>query len=454
MSPAPEPPPESAPSPAGKKLHGLWRVMAQTADPAEPPAPAEAPPLPAEPPPPDEPPRPAPRGLWAVMGEAAPPAAAPTEATAEPAAKPVYEITDWEADGDAVELELTDDEDEDDASPAARPAAVPEPEPVPLAPVVAAAPASPAAARNVGLCLALGAAAVPLAALALLPGIWYGLPAAGCGFGALIAGYAVWTDARQPGSLRLRASLGAGLGLIGLFLGPAVFTPWGNELRDSKSVRSTQRHLRQIGVALGQYQRDRGAFPIGGTVIVDAGGRERGGHGWMTALLPYIGQEALYGRIRLDLPCEAPENRPALSTPVEAFYAAGGSREPVVGLAVTHFAGVGGSLKTKQGATVPAGVFERTQAVSAADVTDGLAQTLAAGEIGNRYPPWGDPENWRTFGKGLNRDPRGFGNAAGDGAMLLFADGGVRFFANATDPELLERLSTRNAADPVTGAGR
>jgi prepilin-type processing-associated H-X9-DG protein len=141
-----------------------------------------------------------------------------------------------------------------------------------------------------------------------------------------------------------------------------------------------------------------------------------------------------------------------MSTPVLVFFAAGGNRARTGGgFAVTHFAGVGGEVSTGRGEKPSAGIFRAGKPLTKEDVTDGLSTTFAAGEIGGQYPAWGDPENLRVPQLGLNKDPRGFGNAARTGAIMLFADGHVKFFPNATDPEVLRRLSTRNAGDLTTG---
>lgn len=170
----------------------------------------------------------------------------------------------------------------------------------------------------------------------------------------------------------------------------------------------------------------------------------------MTRLLPYIDQAAVYSQIQLDLPYDSPANRPAMGMPIETYYAAGGDRRTVAnGFAVAHFSGVGGSIIAASGEELPAGIFDPRRPIRQREILDGLSQTWVVGEIPGGYPPWGDPENWRTVSKGINRDARGFGNAAGTGAMLLFADGSVRFFGNQTDVNLLKKLSTRDARDLV-----
>jgi len=57
------------------------------------------------------------------------------------------------------------------------------------------------------------------------------------------------------------------------------------------------------------------------------------------------------------------------------------------GLATTHFAGVGGLIQTEQG-LLPTGIFNKNSAIRIEDVTDGMSQTLVAGEIARALPAW------------------------------------------------------------------
>jgi hypothetical protein len=139
---------------------------------------------------------------------------------------------------------------------------------------------------------------------------------------------------------------------------------------------------------------------------------------------------------------------PAFEEDVEVFFASGTDRsKDHRGLGVSHFAGVGGDVETEGAAVARAGLFGINSKVRRQDVSDGLSNTLAAGEIADELPPWGDPENWRTIGKGLNRERQGFGNRDRSGACFLMADGSVCFFSSKTSPRVLTALSTRDGGD-------
>lgn len=390
--------------------------------------------------------RPAGKSLWSVMGSPAS-VPAPEPSPAVPAVSP------------SSEFDFGDYDDyEDDEEPIPVPELVPAkiaagPIPVldsPLdSPAELTIPKSkPNSHGRDRWSLILGVVAVPLAACAYFPSALWSLPSAACSFAALWLTLLVWTQTRSTRGEHRNSALGGLAAVLALMAGPLVFAPLGNARRDQQSIGVTQQHLAEIGGGLQRYHQEHATYPIGGTRMTDASGKRRGGHGWMTRLLPFIGQTAVYNEIDLEQPYDAPVNRPALGTPIETYYAAQGDRSPVAdGFAVAHFAGVGGKVRNELGEELGAGIFGFGNPFREQDLRDGLSNTWIVGEIPGGYPPWGDPENWRTVKKGINRDSEGFGNAAGTGAMCLFGDGGVRFLSNRTDVDLLRRYSTRDGND-------
>jgi hypothetical protein len=183
--------------------------------------------------------------------------------------------------------------------------------------------------RQSSVTLLCGVASVLLSALSLRPEIWMGFPASGLGFCAIILGYLTLTGCRLrdlPAYTRTASQLGMLLGTLGLFLGPVVFAGIGRELRESTGNLQTRKHLLAIGEGLSRFQTKQGTFPVGGTFTKEKSGTFRGQHGWMTFLLPYIDQQAVYQRIDLTKPFDAPENRKVMGSDIEAYYAAGGDR--------------------------------------------------------------------------------------------------------------------------------
>ena len=85
------------------------------------------------------------------------------------------------------------------------------------------------------------------------------------------------------------------------------------------------------------------------------------------------------------------------------------------------------------------------------DITDGLSNTLLAGEAAGNFKPWGYPANARDPALGINKTPDGFGGPwiSKKGANFMFADASIRFFTDDIDPAVLKALSTPNGGESV-----
>lgn len=301
--------------------------------------------------------------------------------------------------------------------------------------------------RSARWSIILGALSVPISLIAIFPAIWTRVPPSVCGFVALLFGFLGLSEIqRSRGRIRGQsiAYSGMALGLLGMFAGPLIYTPL--DVFGQTSDWHTSGHLKQIGAATEIYYQTDHAYPAGGTFHVPKPGVLEPMHGWMTQLLPHLPQGAvLFEQLDLSKPYFDPVNLPVMEHRVPSFLAAGGSQALVQEkYGPAHFAGLGGTVTQDDGSIAHVGVFDINSDVTRDDVADGLSHTMLAGELGHNYPAWGDPQNWRQIGKGLNRDPNGFGNARHSGSLFLMADGSVKYFPNQTDPKVLQALSTRD----------
>ena len=170
------------------------------------------------------------------------------------------------------------------------------------------------------------------------------------------------------------------------------------------------------------------SFPPGGTF--DRTGRPL--QSWQTLILPYMEEQAdLYNRIDLSTPWNDAHNTAAFQTAIQTYLRPGiDFKKNQAGYALSHYAASVDLLSGDQ------------RRAPLADVADGTATTVLAGEALGDFKPWGDPTNWRDPRLGINRSPQGFGSVSPGGASFLFVDGSVRFIMNSVDPQVLKALST------------
>ena len=302
--------------------------------------------------------------------------------------------------------------------------------------------------------LAISVATLIVAASACRPEWWWRGPALVTGLVAVLLGFLAAGDVRRSRG-RLKgvwlARSSVVIGTCGMFLAPLVFARLGERQRENAGREDIEWRLRRIGQGLDQFHNQEGHFPESAIRGRDAHGDNVPMHGWMTPLLPSLGYDAVYRRIDLNQPFDAPVNIPAMQQPIPEFSLP--HRKPIRsprGFALTHFAGVGGQEIREPGGLVHLGMFNDGGPVKREQFTDGLSQTIIVGEIRDRDPPapaWGEPGNVRSIGEGLNRQFRGFGNANGSGATFLHADGSVKFYSNKTDRRVLEQLESRDGGE-------
>ncbi len=207
--------------------------------------------------------------------------------------------------------------------------------------------------------------------------------------------------------------------------------------------RSTTRNsLKQLGIALYNYDEREDKFPPGGFFDRDG----RGFHGWQTMLLPEIDQKPLYDSIHFDLLWDAEENRAAFQSNVPLYQ--GGyeyelrdfqSQSP-------DFKGYSRTLFSANGRLFFANSTTRINGIA-----DPLSHTIVAGEAAGDYLPWGHPQNWRDPAKGINQGSQTFGSPIRDFCFMLMGDGSVREIEQTIDPNVLQGLSTPDGGEEIKG---
>jgi prepilin-type N-terminal cleavage/methylation domain-containing protein/prepilin-type processing-associated H-X9-DG protein len=247
--------------------------------------------------------------------------------------------------------------------------------------------------------------------------------------------------------------------LIGLLL-PAV-----QKVREAAARMSCSNNLKQIGLAFHNYHGALGQFPQAGSdgpTRTCCNADNRVGWTWMYWILPYIEQENLFNN---------PNDAVVQNTAVKIFYCPS-RRQPTIysNGGRSDYAGNGGrdmnsigqqGMLVRQWTTLPSPAgTPPNQKRTMTDVTDGLSNTLLAGDkqchptvlgtSGGDNEPWqnsGWDQDHVRFGEAVpepdDRHPTSasptfwsvrFGSSHPGGFNAVMGDGSVRFIRYGIDP--------------------
>ncbi|QDU11016.1 DUF1559 domain-containing protein [Gimesia aquarii] len=277
------------------------------------------------------------------------------------------------------------------------------------------------------------------------------------------------------------------------FLLPAVL-----QAREAARRTQSMNNLKQIMLGLHNYYAIHKHFPP--AVVIGPDGKTP--HSWRVAILPYLGQKALYDEYQKNQPWDSEQNLKVLAkmpdvyrSPAEdgnanntAYFAvvgkntAFGKSSKVAGFGAAGgdgaaggfgafggkggaggkagagggAGGVGGKGGAGGGAGGPGGLFggagrggrqrgvNNKSGVRFYDITDGTSNTIAIVEA-KRDIPWTKPEDIKFDGKKIPN----FGGFYQGGFIAGFCDGSVRFLSENIDQKTLRNLLTINDGNPV-----
>jgi prepilin-type N-terminal cleavage/methylation domain-containing protein/prepilin-type processing-associated H-X9-DG protein len=276
----------------------------------------------------------------------------------------------------------------------------------------------------------------------------------------------------------------------------ALLLPAVQAAREAARRAQCVNNLKQIGVALHTYESAARLFPPGYVSSFDSSGNDTGpGWGWAAMLLPQVEQKPLFDAINFSLPIEGVSNSTARLTQIAVFLCPSDSA-PLAWTAVTRDpSGVSlqnicqvvsanyiGMYGTSDPGIDGDGILFRDSNVGIANITDGTAQTIAAGErayalgvaswvgsvTGTSLFPLTDdgvgyPRVEGAPGMILGHaggnvgpgDPRGevnqFYSHHPGGVNFLFADGHVAFLKTSMNYQIFRALATRAGGETISG---
>ena len=211
---------------------------------------------------------------------------------------------------------------------------------------------------------------------------------------------------------------------IGLLL-PAV-----QAAREAARRAQCMNNMKQIALAMHNYHSANNTLPQ--QAITDKDGKPL--LSWRVAILPYIEQQALYNKFKLDEPWDSKHNKPLLDEMPPIYFCTSTARKD--GSGTNYQAFVGNNA-----------LFEKDRAVGFQDVTDGTSNTIMVVETKDSVP-WTKPED-------ISFDPKnpapgfGAGSFHPGGFNACFADGSVRFIKLSVNANVLRALITRSGGEVI-----
>ena len=205
-------------------------------------------------------------------------------------------------------------------------------------------------------------------------------------------------------------------------IGMAMLMPALQAARKAARGAQSQNNLKQIGLAMINYENARVEFPT--KAICNKDGKPL--LSWRVAILPYLGEDELYSQFKLDEPWDSANNKPLIEKMPKVF------RSPDSKAAehtTTYLVPVG-----------PGTMFEGKKGLSIADITDGTADTIMLVEASDKKAVlWTKPADWQYDPE----DPlAGLATDQPVGFLVLFCDGKVHRIKSDIDTTVLKGLMT------------
>jgi prepilin-type processing-associated H-X9-DG protein len=214
----------------------------------------------------------------------------------------------------------------------------------------------------------------------------------------------------------------------------ALLLPATQAAREAARRSQCVNNLKQIGLAMHNYHSANNNFPGN---IADKKGKPL--MSWRVAILPYIEQQELYNKFKLDEPWDSPNNKELIQYMPQVYTCP--SRPALPKSTQTHYQVFFG----------PGALFDKDGPTGIQNVTDGTSNTMMAVEAANAVT-WTKPDDI-PFDQGPNFKPAnlfGMGSTHPGGVNTLFADGSVRFIKTTINQQVLKALITRAGGEVIS----
>jgi hypothetical protein len=207
----------------------------------------------------------------------------------------------------------------------------------------------------------------------------------------------------------------------------ALLLPAVQQAREAARRSASKNNMKQLMLAFHNYHATFNHFPT--RANYDNNGKPL--LSWRVHILPFIDQQPLYRRFKLNEPWDSPHNKQLIrlmpSTYANPNLPAG---------SVTNYLAV-----------IGADSVVSATGVKMRQITDGTSNTAMLVEVDvNRAVPWTKPVDHEIEAK----DPKaGLGSLRPGGFHMAMADGSVRFVRISVDPKYIRAVVTKSGQEVV-----
>ena len=231
--------------------------------------------------------------------------------------------------------------------------------------------------------------------------------------------------------------------LLAILLTWMLLLPGHSKAREPAHRNSCRNRLKQISLALHNYQDTYGSFPP--AYIADKNGKPI--HSWRVLILPFLEDQALYNAYDFDEPWNGPNNS-KLAKEFDIYQCPSVRWNTDSGIPITdtqYFAILGDTT-----------AWPGAQAVKASDVTDGVDNTIFVIEVAGKGINWMEPRDVTLAEavKLLGPEAKATSTAHVGVREMAYGDGHVKEAGVWDDPKGIEALFTIAANDKAVNISR
>lgn len=251
--------------------------------------------------------------------------------------------------------------------------------------------------------------------------------------------------------------------LIGLLL-PAI-----QRAREAGRLMHCSNNLKQMGVALANYEQAKKRFPPGNDQIANRL------HAWSSFILPFLEQSSVSDRIDYTKPWDDPaSNLSRVDITIPTYVCPSGikqfpGKQDYGGILGAYIKPTGEAIsplstRDEHGGILYATDADYRQSATAASVSDGLSKTLLVAEAVDREMVgaadvrtygdacWACGNNCFPLNSRVINDPSvdGFRSTHSGGISSLYGDGHVSFLSDRLDVRVLIAICTRAGGETET----